>query len=114
MRPRGSPAERAADEEARHGDGGGIDVEADGVVVDGALLATLLDVRPSDLQGLMRDGRITSTCEEGVAEHHGQLRLTFFYGNRRACVSIDRSGRILTRSVIDFGSKGSARAARSR
>jgi hypothetical protein len=99
---------------ALHRDAGGIGVEADGVVIDGALLASLLGVPASDLQALMREGRITSKCEEGAAEHHGQLRLTFFHGNRRACVSIDRSGRILTQSIIDFGSESSARAARSR
>lgn len=91
-----------------------IDLEDDGFVVDVALLARLLDVPASDIQALMREGRITSICEKGIDEHHDQFRLTFFHGNRRACVSVDRSGRILTRSVIDFSSKSSSRAIYSR
>ncbi len=114
MCPAGHSAGGAASPDTARPHAGRIDVAADGVVIDGALLATLLGVQLSELRALMQDGRITSTCEEGVAEHDGQLRLTFFHGSRRACVSIDRSGRILTRSVIDFGSKASARAARPR
>lgn len=106
------PANRVAGPEASHRNAGAIAVEADGVVIDGALLAMLLGVPTPDLQALMREGRITSTCEEGVAEHHGQLRLTFFHGNRRACISIDRSGRILTQSIIDFGSQSSLASSR--
>lgn len=89
---------------------GGIDVEGDGFTVDAALLARLLDVPASEVQALMREGRITSLCEKGVEEHADQFRLTFFHGNRRACVRVDPSGRILTRSVIDFSSKAASRA----
>ncbi|HET6629801.1 MAG TPA: DUF6522 family protein [Woeseiaceae bacterium] len=92
------------------GDPCGVDVEDDGFVVDLALLARLLDVPASDVQALMREGRITSRCEKGVGEHNDQFRLTFFYGNRRACVRVDPSGRVLTQSVIDFGSKAASRA----
>ena len=86
-----------------------IDVEDGGFVVDVALLARLLDVPASDIRSLMRDGCITSLCEKGVREHTGQFRLTFYHGNRRACVRVDPSGRILARSVIDFGSKAASR-----
>lgn len=88
----------------------GIDIEDGGFVVDVALLARLLDVPASDVQALMREGYITSLCEKGVDEHDDQFRLTFFHGNRRACVRVDRTGRILTRSIIDFGSKAASRA----
>lgn len=91
-----------------------VDVQDDGFVVDVALLAGLLDLAASEIQNLMRGGRITSICEKGVGEHHDQFRLTFFHGNRRACISVDRSGRILTRSIIDFGSKSLSRAIYSR
>jgi hypothetical protein len=36
-------------------------------------------------------------------EHAGEFRLTFFYHNRRARLNTDLAGRILRRSVIDFG-----------
>jgi hypothetical protein len=91
-----------------------VDVQDDGFVVDVTLLAGLLDVPASEIQTLMRGGRVTSICEKGVGEHHGQFRLTFFHGHRRACVSVDRSGRILTRSIIDFGNESSSRAIHSR
>ena len=87
-----------------------IDVEDGGFVVDVALLAELLDVPASDIQSLMREGCITSLCETGVREHTNQFRLTFYHGNRRACVRVDPSGRIVARSVIDFGSKAASRA----
>ena len=86
-----------------------IEVEDDGFVVDVALLARLLDVPASDIQALMREGCITSVCEKGFGEHADQFRLTFYKGNRRACVRVDPLGRILARSVIDFGSKAASR-----
>ena len=87
-----------------------IDVEGGGFVVDVDFLARLLDLPASDIRSLMREGRITSLCEKGVREHADQFRLTFYHGNRRACVRVDPSGRILARSVIDFGSKAASRA----
>ncbi|MBX9822117.1 DUF6522 family protein [Afipia birgiae] len=36
-------------------------------------------------------------------ENEGGFRLSFFYGNRRARLSVDVSGRILRRSTVDFG-----------
>ena len=88
---------------------GGIDAEDGGFVVDVALLAQLLVVSASDVPALMREGRITSLCEKGAGEHADQFRLTFFHGNRRARVRVDRSGRILGRAVIDFASKAASR-----
>lgn len=77
---------------------------ADGtIVVDAALLASLLNVAPQDVPALMRTKAITSICERGVAEHEGEYRLSFFFQNRRARVSLDEAGTVLRRSVIDFG-----------
>jgi hypothetical protein len=79
-------------------------------VVDAALLGELLNLPPSRVPGLMREGAITSVCERGVDEHDGEFRLTFFHANRRARVSTDLSGQILRRSVIDFGDRPMPRA----
>jgi hypothetical protein len=81
--------------------------------VDAALVGELLDVPASDVQALMRDGRITSRCERGEAEHAGQYRLTFFRESRRARLIVDAAGRIIRRSIIDYGDRPLPRAARS-
>lgn len=73
--------------------------------VDAALLGPLLKLAPAEIPDLMRDGAITSVCEQGVGEDAGQFRLTFYYGNRRARVGFDPSGRILRRSCIDLGER---------
>lgn len=75
------------------------------ILVDAALLCELLDIAPAEVPTLMRAHAITSFCERGVHAHQGELRLSFFYRNRRARLSIDTSGRILRRSVIDFGQR---------
>lgn len=79
--------------------------------VDGAMLGRLLDLQPADVPGLMREGAITSVCERGTDDHAGQYRLSFFYGSRRARLSIDDTGRILRRSVVDFGAQPLPRSA---
>lgn len=65
----------------------------------------LLDLPPSGVQALMRDNKITSLCERGEGEHAGQYRLTFFYKGRRARLSIDESGMVIRRSIIDWGDR---------
>jgi len=74
-------------------------------VVDAALIGELLQLPASEVPILMRAGSITSACEQGVDEHAGQFRLSFFYRNRRARLSTDADGRVLRRTVIDFGAR---------
>lgn len=71
--------------------------------VEASLVGELFGVSPSDVQTLMRTDAVTSHCERGIAEHEGEYRLTFFYRNRRARLSVDQTGRILRRSIVDFG-----------
>lgn len=85
------------------GEASRVDVEDDAVVVDAALVADLLDLPVADVQQHMREGRITTICEKGLGEHRGRMRLNFFYGSRRASVSIDQSGRVLDRAVDAAG-----------
>ena len=82
-----------------------IEVNDDAFLVDAALIGQLLHVSASLIPTLMREGQITSACERGIDEHEGQFRLTFFYRNRLARLSTDLAGRILRRSVIDFGGR---------
>ncbi len=73
------------------------------IQVDAALLGELLGIPPAEIPALMRAHAITSRCERGVDAHDGQFRLSFFYKNRRARLVVNSAGRILQRSVIDFG-----------
>ncbi|WP_407178145.1 DUF6522 family protein [Bradyrhizobium sp. STM 3562] len=72
-------------------------------LVDAVLIGELLHIPAPRVPALMREGKITSACERGVDEHAGEFRLTFFYRNRRARLATDPTGRILRKSVIDFG-----------
>jgi hypothetical protein len=82
-----------------------VEIVDDDILVDAALLGELLDVTPAEVPTLMRAHAITSFCERGVDAHRGEFRLSFFYRNRRARLSIDTSGHILRRSVIDVGQR---------
>src|SRR5665213_1140302 len=73
------------------------------ISLDAALLGELLNVAPVDIPALMRDHAITSFCERGIDAHQGEFRLSFFYQNRRVRVNVDTAGRILLRSINDFG-----------
>ena len=79
-----------------------VDVQDNAFVVDGAFVANLLDLSTADFQTLMRHGEITSVCEKGLNEHENQFRLSFFYRNRRARLSINKLGQVLRRSVVNF------------
>ncbi|HLZ02469.1 MAG TPA: DUF6522 family protein [Bradyrhizobium sp.] len=82
-----------------------IEFRDDTFVVDAALIGELLHLPASRVQTLMRSGRLTSVCERGVDEHAGEIRLSFFYRNRRARVCTDLEGHILRKSAIDFGNR---------
>ncbi len=84
-----------------------VEMTDDGFFVDASLLGELLALPPAQVQALMRGREITSTCERGEGEHEGQYRLSFSYRGRQARLSIDGTGRILRRSVIDTGERGS-------
>ena len=75
------------------------------IEINAALVGELFDVPPAEVLALLKAHAITSICERGIGEHQGEMRLSFFYGNRRARVSIDANGKVLRRSVIDFGDR---------
>lgn len=75
------------------------------IEIDAALVGDLFNVPPAEVLVLLKARAITSVCERGIDEHQGEMRLSFFYGNRRARVSIDADGKVLRRSVIDFGER---------
>jgi hypothetical protein len=61
----------------------------------------------------MRVHAITGRCERGVDANQGQYRLSFFYQNRRVRLSLDSSGHVLRRSIIEFGQQPLPRALHS-
>src|SRR5271166_5814455 len=76
----------------------------DGVIqVDASIVGESLGLEPFEVQSLMREGKLTSSCERGVDEDEGRYRLTFFPGGRRLRLIIDGAGQIIRRSVVDFG-----------
>lgn len=81
------------------------------IEIDAALVGDLFNVPPAEVLALLKARAITSVCERGIDEHQGEMRLSFFYGNRRARVSIDADGKVLRRSVIDFGERPMPRRA---
>lgn len=87
-----------------------IERSEDAFLVDAELIEQLLGVPAARVPILMREGAITSVCERGIDDHEGEFRLTFFYRNRRARLSADLTGRVLRRSVVDFGDHPMPRA----
>lgn len=82
-----------------------IEFAQDGIVIDATLVGRLFGIDPSHVPELMRTKAITSVCERGIDDHAGEYRLSFFFQNRRARLSIDGAGNVLRRSVIDFGDR---------
>jgi len=79
--------------------------EDDAVQVPAAVIAYGFDLETPMVQSLMRSGELTSLCEKGENEDVGRYRLTFFYKNRRFQLIVNSSGKILQRSIIDFGDR---------
>jgi hypothetical protein len=76
----------------------------DGVIqVDANIIGRDLGLGAFEVQSLMREGKLTSSCERGVDEDEGRYRLTFFHGGRRLRLIVDGAGRIIRRSLVDFG-----------
>ena len=73
--------------------------------IDAAVIGQGLNVEPSLVQILMREGKITALCERGVDEDAGRYRLTFFYQHRRFRLVVDEEGNAVQRSTVDFGDR---------
>jgi hypothetical protein len=80
------------------------------ILIDAGLVGGLLGLPAAEIPALLRTRAITSVCEQGIDAHQGEYRLSFFYRNRRARIGVDGSGRILRRSVVDFGERPVPRA----
>lgn len=77
-----------------------IDLTQPNPTIDAADLAGTLEIAPSQVQELMREGAITSLFETGVDAHAGTHRLTFWYGDIKVRFTSDESGTVLKSSRI--------------
>lgn len=62
--------------------------------IDAIDLGLLFDIEPSQVQSLMRAGKITSRLETGVDEDAGRFRLTFTHANKRVRLGCDHAGNV--------------------
>jgi len=82
-----------------------IKFENGGICIDAALIAQGLGIDASLVHSMMRKGQISSLCEAGVDDDAGRFRLTFFSRSRKFRLIVTGSGKIVWRSVIDFGDR---------
>lgn len=82
-----------------------IEFDDGAVQVDAAIIAKGLEIDPSLVQPLIRDGKITCRHEVGEGEDAGRSRLTFFFRNRRLRLVVTETGTIIQQSAVDFGER---------
>lgn len=66
------------------------------IEMEGALIASRLDLEVHEFRQLMEQRRITVLCERGTGVDVGRYRATFYYGKRRARFVLDQHGRVLS------------------
>lgn len=82
-----------------------VEISDDAIAVDAAALARELRLSPDEVRNHMRAGTITCVCERGEDEDAGRYRLTFFHEGRRLRLIVEDTGRVVQRSLIDFGER---------
>lgn len=82
------------------------------VAIDASIVADGLAIAPAALLQALREGSITSRCEQGVDADAGRYRLTFFSSRRRFRLVVNAQGAIVSRSSLNFGDRPLPRAAR--
>jgi hypothetical protein len=82
-----------------------VEIGGDAIAIDAHVIGAGLGLEPEAVVDLMRRGAITGVCEQGVDDDAGRHRLTFFYAGRRLRLIVADDGRIVRRSLIDFGDR---------
>ncbi len=75
-----------------------VNMTTDGAMIDAEDLGPLLGLAPAQVPEKMRSGEITSQSEQGVDEHAGTIRLTFWHADRRVRIVCDDNGNVLKTS----------------
>jgi hypothetical protein len=91
-----------------------IEFEAQGINIDARLIGDSLNLDPAIVLTRMHEGAITSLCERGLDDDAGRYRLTFFHGSQRCQIIVDGDGKVLRRSMLDFGDQPLPAALRGR
>jgi len=78
----------------------------EGATVDVAILADGFGIDASDVEPLMREGRLTSRFERGVGTDAGRCRLTFWLDSKRFRIVVDEQGTVVNTFRTDFGVLG--------
>ncbi len=80
-----------------------LEVGPTGVTIDARDLAPLLDLPAAKVQGLMRDGKITSFYEKGEGADAGRFRVTFRHRGTRVRFTCDAAGAVLSQMRVKAG-----------
>ena len=80
-----------------------IDIGNGEVEVDASIVAQGLGITPDLLRDEMREGKVTSRLERGVADDEGRHRLTFFADNKSLSLIVDDAGRVVKSSALERG-----------
>lgn len=78
----------------------GTDITVEAGVVAGALALTEVELRDR-----MHAGQIVTRCERGEGEDAGRWRLSFVDGGRVLRLTVDGTGGLVSRSLIDYGDR---------
>jgi len=79
----------------------GVSIGAEGFVVDAGVLAEAFGLTSAEVAAGMRAGLIASRHETGIDADAGRHRLTFYHRGRALRLTVDDSGRILSRATFD-------------
>ena len=90
-----------------------VEIVESAVNVEATLIARDLGLRPEHVLEEMRTGRLTATCEQGVGEDVGRVRLTFYRENRRLRLIVDSGGRVLEQTAARLHPRRRGGAARA-
>jgi hypothetical protein len=82
-----------------------VEIQNGAIHIEASIVAQGLEIAPLLVHAMMREGKITGSCERGVNEDAGRYRLTFFHKSRRLRVIVGADGAVIQRSVIDFGDR---------
>jgi len=70
-----------------------IDIDVNPLVeIDGAFVAQGLGLEVAEFQRLMETHGISVLCERGTGEDEGLYRASFYHGDRRVRLIVDRNG----------------------
>jgi hypothetical protein len=82
-----------------------LQIETSVVQIEASVVAQGLQLEPSSVHTMMRNGEITGLCERGVDEDAGRYRLTFFHKNRHFRLVVDETGTVVQRSSVNLGDR---------